>query len=126
MSARAFEIIGASGIVTDCGIRDLSAIRKRAPGFHVFSPGLVVSHGVGNYIELGTTVSICGLTIKSGDLLHGDESGVVMIPIAAIDAKALVTRAETIIKEERGVYEYMESSLCNLEGIKERIAPKKS
>ena len=125
LAAKAFQKIGASGIVTDLGVRDLSGIRERVPGFHVFSPGLVVSHGVGNFMELGTTVSVCGLTIKQGDLLHGDGSGVVSIPIDLIDIKALIARAKAIIKQEKQIFDYLESSSWTLEGIKERLVPRK-
>ena len=125
MFANSVQKLGTSGIVTDCGIRDLSGIKKRAPGMQVFSPGLVVSHGLGNFIELGTVVSICGLTIKQGDLLHGDENGVVSIPFDLINIKDLITRAGEVIEEEKKVFDYLESGSPTLQGIKERIAPKK-
>ena len=123
MVATTYQKFGISGIVTDCGIRDLSGIKKRAPGFHIFSPGLVVSHGIGNFIELNTTVTICGLTIKPGDLLHGDESGVVNVPIDFIDIKTLITKAESVIKWEQDYFSFLESSEATFENIKKRLMP---
>ncbi len=63
------------GIVTDTAGRDRIGIRQRTPDFHVFSTGWVVSHGYGAFIDFDITTSICGLTVRPGELLHGDESG---------------------------------------------------
>ena len=123
--ATALQKLGTSGIVTDCGIRDLNGIKKRAPGMQVFSPGLVPSHGLGNFLELGTIVSICGLTIKQGDFLLGDENGVIKIPFGLINIKDLIARAGEVIEEEKKIFDYMESDSSTLQGMKERLAPKK-
>ena len=72
--------LGVVGLVTDGGCRDKSGVRERTPGFQIFSPGWVVSHGYGVYLDVGITVSICGLTIQPGDLLHGDENGLLTVP----------------------------------------------
>ena len=56
--------LGAVGLVTDMGNRDLRGIRRRAPGFQLFGPGSVVSHGYGGIIDSIVTVSVCGLTVQ--------------------------------------------------------------
>jgi len=124
--ATAVKKLNATGLVTDCGIRDLKGIKKRAEGFHVFSPGLVASHGLGNFIELGTTVSICGLTIRQGDLLHGDENGIVHIPIDLIKIKDLIIRARKVLEEEKNVFDFLNSDSITLQTLKEKLAPKKN
>ena len=45
-----YKNLGAAGVVTDAGIRDLTGIRKRAPSFQVFAFGAVVSHGTSTII----------------------------------------------------------------------------
>ena len=116
--------LGAAGVVTDCGVRDIEGIKEKAPGFYIFSPGLVVSHGNAVIYELNTIVSVCGLTIKPGDLLHGDSNGIVSIPINLIDIKELIAKAREVVKKEKEVFDYMNSSSATLEGIKDRIVPK--
>ena len=96
--------LGCVGFVTDANGRDRSAIRERTPDFHVFSTGWVVSHGYGVYIDFNVTVSVCGLTISPGDLLHGDESGLVSVPIdiaADVVKREAVQRRKQFVREDR-------------------------
>ena len=65
--------------VADAGARDLAGIAERAPGFQVFAAGTVASRGTYRIVEIGGTVSVCGLTIAPGDLLHGDANGLISI-----------------------------------------------
>lgn len=96
--AATFLRLGVVGAITDGGVRDLAGMRLRAPGFQVFAPGSVVSHGVPTVVEVGLTVTVCGLTISPGDLLHGDSNGVVSIPPSVVDR--LPEEAEKIVRSE--------------------------
>jgi regulator of RNase E activity RraA len=100
---------------------DRSAIRQRTPDFHVFSTGWVVSHGYGTYLDFDVTVSICGLTISPSDLLHGDESGLVSVPIDI--AADVVMRAEAVGEEEAEYFDFLESNRFSMEELKRRIIP---
>ena len=71
----------AVGILTDGGLRDVREV-KNLGGFHYFCTGLVVSHGNPICVSVGDEVTISGMTVKMGDLLHGDANGVVHIPDA--------------------------------------------
>jgi regulator of RNase E activity RraA len=90
--------LGGVGMVTDGGYRDQAGIAERAPNLQIFAGGTVVSHGHGAFLDFNVTVSVCGLTIRPGDLLHGDANGLVSVPeeIAAevIDQAAVVREAE--------------------------------
>ncbi len=121
MFLTSLEKLGCAGIVTDANGRDRKAIRRRTPFFHVFSTGWVVSHGYGVYIDLNTTVSICGLTIRPGDLLHGDESGLVSVPIDI--AGDMVKRAGAVVREEADFFEFLESEAFTVDALKRRIIP---
>lgn len=96
-----FRRLGACAVITDGGLRDLAGVRQRAPGLHMFSPGVVVSHGVPVIVEVGVTVNICGLTVRPGELLHGDANGVVSIPHAIADKVA--DEAQTVWAKEADV-----------------------
>lgn len=86
---------GAVGLVTDSGLRDIREINSLG-GFHYFGRGLVVAHGRPSIYDVGATVTIDGMEVHPGDLLHGDENGVTVIPAEIADqvaAKALEHRA---------------------------------
>ena len=85
--------LGAVCILTDGGLRDVKEVRNLG-GFHYFCSGLVVSHGNPICVSVDETVTISGMVVKTGDLLHGDVNGVVLIPeecAAEVAAAALET-----------------------------------
>ena len=69
---------GAVGIVSGSGIRDVAGIREL--GLTAFALGTVVSHGVWTITAVGVEVEVAGLRIRPGDLLHGNEDGLVTVP----------------------------------------------
>ena len=89
--------LGAVGIVTDGGLRDVKEV-KNLGGFHYFCSGLVVSHGNPICVSVGDTVTISGMVVKPGDLLHGDVNGVVLIPDECA-AEVAAAAHETWIRE---------------------------
>ncbi len=115
------EKLGCVGIVTDANGRDLKGIRNRTPGFHTFSSGSVVSHGYSIFIDFDVTVSICGMTIQPGDLLHGDESGLVSVPIEIADN--VPAQAHAVWKKESEYFDFLDSDTFSIEGLKRRLIP---
>ena len=113
--ASIFQRLGAVGMVTDGGVRDIDGISQRAPGFQVYTPGLVVSHGVPTFLEIGPTVSLCGLTIRPGDLLHGDRNGLLVVPIDLVGR--LIVQAQAIIEKEQRLIEFVKSDSFSLDGL---------
>ena len=67
------------GVVTNGSVRDIPA--ARSAGFHYFAGSVAVSHGYVHILDFGQPVEIGGLTIASGDLLHGDLHGVQSVPL---------------------------------------------
>jgi len=68
-----------SGVVTNGSVRDIPA--AESAGFHYFAGSVSVSHAYVHIVEIGKPVEVDGLTIRSGDLLHGDLHGVQTIPM---------------------------------------------
>ena len=68
---------GLSGALTNGVMRDLG---DHAPGFPVVAGSIGPSHGFVHVREIGTPVSIFGLRIAPGDLVHADRHGAVVIP----------------------------------------------
>jgi regulator of RNase E activity RraA len=89
--------LGAVGIVTDGGLRDVKEV-KNLGGFQYFCSGLVVAHGNPICVSVGDTVTISGMVVKPGDLLHGDINGVVHIP-DEVAAEVAAAAHETWIRE---------------------------
>lgn len=88
------------GVVTNGAVRDIPA--ARSVGFHYFAGSVSVSHGYVHIIDFGQPVKIGGLTIQSGDLLHGDLHGVQSVPLAIAPqipavAARMVAREQALI-----------------------------
>ena len=71
--------LNCAGVVTNGSVRDIPAAENDE--FHFFAGSVSVSHAYVHIVEIGKPVEIGGLTIQSGDLLHGDLHGVQSIPL---------------------------------------------
>ena len=94
MMATTMKRVGAVGLVTNGGLRDIREINALG-GFHYYGRGLVVAHGRPSIYDIGATVDIDGMLVRPGDLLHGDENGITVIPpeiASELGAKALAHR----------------------------------
>jgi regulator of RNase E activity RraA len=98
--------LGAVGILTDGGLRDVREVRTLG-GFHYFCAGLVVSHGNPICVSVGDDVTISGMQVRMGDLLHGDANGVVMIPEEC--AAGVAEAAYQIWKKESETLQWVNS-----------------
>lgn len=99
---------GCFGCITDGGWRDLRDTAKQ--GFRVFGVGSVVSHTPLRYSAVGEPVTIGGVTIRQGDLIHADEDGCIVVPESSlpriVDACRLVLDFEKkahLVMRLRGV-----------------------
>jgi regulator of RNase E activity RraA len=97
--ASTFQELGAVGAVSDGCARDLDGMRSRVGGFQVFAAGVVPGGGMSRVVDVGVTVSIFGLVIRPGDLLHGDANGLLSIPTGSA-AEVLAQGREILRKEE--------------------------
>lgn len=76
--AKIFKTYGACGIVTDGGVRDLERIDR--VGLAVFGSGVTPNHATLVYRISPAPVTISGVTFTTGDLVHGDGDGVIVVP----------------------------------------------
>ncbi|MBA2519545.1 MAG: RraA family protein [Chloroflexia bacterium] len=74
--------LGAVGMVTDGAFRDVQEVH--ALGFHYFARYVVVSHGNYEVMEVGAPVTLDGATVTTGDIVHGDANGVVIVPATVL------------------------------------------
>ena len=116
MMASLAKRLGAVGLLTDGGVRDIMEVQ--ALGFQYFSAGIVPSHGNPRLLQVNVPVTIDGLIIESGDLLHGDINGVVKIPheISAQTAEM----ALKIRQEESELLAYINGPDFSVDGFIQR------
>jgi len=112
-----FQRLGAAGFVTDAAVRDIPEVR--ALGFHYFARGGVASHGNFRVVRVGVPIHILGMVVRQGDLLHGDENGLVQIPAECLGR--LQEEIEAIRTKEGGMFNYIRSSEFKLEELLRRF-----
>jgi 4-hydroxy-4-methyl-2-oxoglutarate aldolase len=64
-------------------------------------------------VEVNVVVEICGLKIRPGDLLHGDENGLLTIPIEI--ASQVVDEAERVRQHESAFASFITGADFSLE-----------
>ena len=111
------KALGCIGTVTNGGVRDLTEVRGAA--FHYFAASIMVSHAYVQLLDYGEPVSVGGVTIRTGDLIHADQHGVQVVPIEI--APQLPAACEAIIAKERRIIAYCQSNEFSLEGLKKLI-----
>ena len=88
------------GAVTDGSVRDIDSV---APGFQLIADRIGPSHAHVHLEDFGNVVTIAGMLVKSGDLIHADRHGAVVVPHEVArdvpDACKLLTRREAVILE---------------------------
>jgi len=85
---------GMSGTLTNGVMRDLGDM---AADYPVVAGSIGPSHGFVHVTALGTPVQVFGLTVNSGDLIHADRHGAVVVPPDVIEqlAGAIAKMQET-------------------------------
>jgi regulator of RNase E activity RraA len=71
------QALGCVGTVTNGSIRDLPMIPE---GFQMLAGSIGPSHAYVHVIEFGGAVNVHGMATMSGDLIHADRHGAVVVP----------------------------------------------
>jgi len=106
--------LGMVGTVTNGGVRDLPEVEKL--GFHLFAPNPVVGHAHIRWVEIDTPVVVGGLVVYPGDLIHGDEHGVMVIP-KELDLAQLLDFTREFLKSEATIVDYCRSNDFDLDKV---------
>jgi len=93
--------LGCVGAVTNGAARELPGME--AARFQVFAGRLAMSRAYVHIVEYGGPVEIGCLTIKPGDLIHGDRHGILTVPPGIVDQLPAV--ASQIIEKKNQLIE---------------------
>jgi regulator of RNase E activity RraA len=89
--------IGLHGVVVDGAIRDVAEIRERE--FPVYARGVThrgpYKDGPG---EINVTISVGGMVVHPGDIIVGDQDGLLAIPQDGVEA--LIDKARGVLEAE--------------------------
>ncbi len=106
VACNSYLAFGARGVVTSGAGRDLEQVQ--ALRFPAFTSGTICSHGFSYLVDTGIPVQVGGITVRPGDLIHGDRNGVVIIPPAI--AAQVAALADDLIAAEQDVLTYVQSA----------------
>jgi regulator of RNase E activity RraA len=76
------KALGCLGTITNGSVRDIPMI---PPGFQMLAGSIGPSHAFVHVVEFGIKVTIHGMEVSSGDLVHADRHGAVLVPLETID-----------------------------------------
>ncbi len=107
------KALGCLGTVTNGSIRDIPAI---AEGFQMLAGSIGPSHAYVHVVEFGIPVAIHGCAVASGDLIHADRHGAVIVPADQIDAMA--TALDGLNKQEARIIAAARKPGVTVEDIK--------
>jgi regulator of RNase E activity RraA len=111
------KALGCLGVVTDGSIRD---IPQWAPGFQALAGSVGPSHAWVHADSFSGEVRVAGMTVRSGDLIHADCHGAVVIPL---DVAAKVPEAAELCgRRETPILDIARSPAFTLEKLKEALA----
>lgn len=100
-----YKAFGAAGLITSGAGRDLDQVEPLH--FPCFSTGTICAHGYCQIVQLNVPVSVGGVTVYPGDLLHGDRNGVTTIP--NIIAPAVAEACAEYMAAEAVVLDYLKA-----------------
>ena len=119
--ATIFRRLGATGLVSDCAVRDVPEVR--ALGFHYFARGSVVSHASFRIVRVGVPVQVYGVVIRPGELLHADENGVLLVP-DGVEEK-LPQAVEAVRTRERRLMDWVRSDHFSRDHLRDHMIERK-
>jgi 4-hydroxy-4-methyl-2-oxoglutarate aldolase len=103
MMVTQMKIVGCIGMISNGPSRDVDAIRRM--GFQLLLGGVTAGHGEMAVQAVNVPVSVGGMDVAPGELIHMDENGAVKFP--AQHLAAVVNNAKaTLVKEAEQVEKF--------------------
>ncbi|MDP6352458.1 MAG: RraA family protein [Alphaproteobacteria bacterium] len=109
--------LGCIGTVTNGSIRDIDDL---AEGFQGLAGALTPSHGHMHVVDFGTEVNVAGMVVGTGDLVHADRHGAVVIPHEL--ARGIPAAADLVSRREAVILAAAKTPGATVETIKQAMA----
>jgi 4-hydroxy-4-methyl-2-oxoglutarate aldolase len=113
-----YQAFGAKGIITSGGGRDLDQVE--AIGFPAFTDGTICAHGFCHTLSVNVPVTVGGMAVYPGDLMHADRNGVTSIPHEI--ASEVAPACEELMGAEQIVLDYLQGGNLSSAGFNEARA----
>ena len=113
MHAAILKAIGCVGYVTNGAVRELPSVR--GIGMQLFAGSVAVSHAYAHIFDIGIPVTVDGMEVRAGTVLHGDQHGIVTVP-AEIAAEVPKVAAK-LQRSEQEVIEFCQSKNFSVEKL---------
>jgi len=92
INASLHKAMGVVGIVTNGAIRDLTTLPQ---GYPLLGGNVTPGSGFAHLVDFDTPVNVFGLPVRSGDVIHADRHGCVVIRADLIDGlPAMIARVQ--------------------------------
>jgi regulator of RNase E activity RraA len=115
MHAAILQALGCVAYLTNGAVREVPMVRMM--GIQLFAGSLAVSHAYAHIFDVGSAVSVGGMEVHPGDLLHGDRHGVLTIPVEIAGAVPRV--AAELQQAEQRVIDFCRSSSFSVEKLRD-------
>jgi regulator of RNase E activity RraA len=107
------KALGCLGTITNGSVRDIPQV---AEGFQMLAGSISPSHAFVHVEEYGVPVNIHGMAAKSGDLIHADQHGAVVVPLDLIDK--MKPALDVILAKEAKIINAAKAPGATVESIK--------
>jgi 4-hydroxy-4-methyl-2-oxoglutarate aldolase len=115
--AAILEALGCVGFVTNGAVRELPALRQQQ--LQVFAGNVAVSHAYAHIFDFSSPVTVAGLEIHPGDILHGDRHGLLVVPPKLVPQ--IPTVAERLRQAENHVIDFCRSAEFSVERLQQML-----
>jgi regulator of RNase E activity RraA len=107
------KALGCLGTVTNGSVRDIPMIPA---GFQMLAGSISPSHAYVHVVNFGIGVNVHGMAVRSGELIHADRHGAVVVPTDKI--AAMRPALEKITAREKTIIDAARSQNVSVEAIK--------
>ncbi len=117
MHAGILRALGCVGFVTNGAVRELPRVRDL--GLHLFAGNVAVSHAYAHIFDFGAMVKVGGLEVHPGDLLHGDQHGLLSLPEEI--ASRVPAVAAKLLEDEKRVIDFCRSPEFSVDKLRQLL-----
>jgi 4-hydroxy-4-methyl-2-oxoglutarate aldolase len=109
-----YKAFGCVGLITSGAARDLDQVERIA--FPCFASSVIASHGYCRITGVNVPVTVGGVKIEPGAIIHADRNGVAVIPTDLVAETAL--GCQKLADAENEILHYVSAGSPTVEGLK--------